>query len=149
MSIPKQAVDLIIDFEGLDQPWRRPGGDSGITIGYGYDLGFEENFEKDWDGVLTAEEIDILKPAIGLRGNAAAARQKQFDAVTINSQQARAVFLDKTLPHYESEAALAFTGIEKLPDIVRGALVSLVYNRGTAMEGPRRTEMRGIRAAIG
>ena len=35
-----------------------------------------------------------------------------------------------------------------LPLDAQGALVSLVFNRGTSMEGDRRAEMRAIRDAV-
>ena len=49
-------------------------------------------------------------------------------------------------------ASQAFPGLEKLPADAQGALVSLVYNRGTSMvDKPgedRRKEMRAIRDAV-
>jgi GH24 family phage-related lysozyme (muramidase) len=42
----------------------------------------------------------------------------------------------------------AFPGVTKLPPDAQGALVSLVFNRGTSMQGHRRREMREIRDAI-
>ncbi len=35
-----KALQLILGAEGLDQPGNWPGGQSGITIGIGYDLGY-------------------------------------------------------------------------------------------------------------
>ena len=53
---------------------------------------------------------------------------------------------------YTLRASQAFPEFEKLPLDVQGALVSLVYNRGTSMvdDSPedRRREMRAIRDAV-
>jgi hypothetical protein len=43
---------------------------------------------------------------------------------------------------------MAFPGINELSPDAQGALVSLVFNRGTSMEGDRRREMRAIQAAV-
>jgi hypothetical protein len=39
MAFSDRALRLILDFEGLNQPGKWPGASSGITLGYGYDLG--------------------------------------------------------------------------------------------------------------
>jgi hypothetical protein len=47
-AIPREAIEFIIDEEGMDQPWKFPGGDSGVTLGHGYDLGRERNQRRKW-----------------------------------------------------------------------------------------------------
>lgn len=146
--IPKAAIDLILDAEGIDQPWRWPGGASGITIGYGYDLGYETTFENDWSGLLLSGQIERLKAALGHSGVPAKLMAPRFRDIEITPESALAVFENKTLPHYEDETLRTFPGLDKLPLLVRGALVSLVFNRGSGMIGPRRVEMRAIRDAV-
>ena len=148
MSVPQKAINLILKFEGFDEPSRWPGADSGITIGYGYDLGYEEHFRQDWGAILPAQQLDALSAALGKTGKAAAMLADRFKDINIPELPARAVFMEKSLPHYEAETLAAFPGLERLPEIVQGALVSLVYNRGTSMTGPRRAEMRAIRDAV-
>ncbi|TAF99657.1 MAG: hypothetical protein EAZ45_17175 [Oscillatoriales cyanobacterium] len=41
-----------------------------------------------------------------------------------------------------------FPGFEQLPADVQGGLVSLVFNRGTSMQGNRRLEMRVVRDLV-
>jgi GH24 family phage-related lysozyme (muramidase) len=146
--IPKAAIDLILQAEGIDQPWKWPGGRSGITIGYGYDLGFETNFAQDWAGQLTSGAIQTLSTAIGVRGQHARAIAPRFRGIVIAQSSALSVFTRCTLPDYEKDTLAAFPGLDKLPDLVRGALVSLVFNRGASMVGDRRAEMRAIRDAV-
>lgn len=148
--IPQEALDLILDSEGLNQPSKWPGGDSGITLGYGYDLGYTTaaDFTRDWGAHLTLDQVQRLSPACSLRGSAAQAAAPRYANIIVTAGAARAVFVGCSLPKYESLTRNAFgPGFERLPADAQGALVSLVYNRGTDMEGDRRTEMRAIRTA--
>jgi GH24 family phage-related lysozyme (muramidase) len=147
-ATPQKAIDFILEAEGIDQPSQWPGAESGVTIGYGYDLGYETNFENDWAGRLNETEISTLKNALGKRGEAARKIAPAFKNITINRNAAKEVFFTKTLPQYENETRHAFPGVEQLPDLAFGALVSLVFNRGTGMVGARRAEMRAIRDLI-
>lgn len=146
--IPNKAIQLILDSEGIDQPSVWPGGSSGITIGVGYDLGYEDSFRDDWTGVLEPQDLDALGKSVGMRGMAAESSSHQFKGIKITQSQAEKVFETKTLPKYEKQTISAFPGVENLPSLVLGALVSLVYNRGTSMDGERRAEMRNIREAV-
>jgi GH24 family phage-related lysozyme (muramidase) len=49
------------------------------------------------------------------------------------------------LPRFARLTRDTFAGVEKLPHDAQGALLSLVFNRGTSLTGARRTEMRAIR----
>lgn len=73
LQITDKGLDLILEAEGLDQPGKWPGESSGITLGIGYDIGFvtPEQFEEDWSPYLTSDQIDRLKTAIGVSGEAA------------------------------------------------------------------------------
>jgi len=148
--IPQAAINLILDDEGVDQPWKWPGDDSGITIGHGYDLGFESpgRFVQDWTPQIGAKSVAELTAAIGKSGSAAARLAPQFRDINITKTQPDAVFFASTLPEYEAQTEEAFPGVDALPDAARGALVSLVFNRGTSLAGPRRREMQAIHDAI-
>lgn len=150
MQVPQPAIDLILKFEGLDQPGQWPGESSGITLGHGYDLGYTDyaTFRRDWTGHLTLEQIACLKPAIGRTGLTAKAMSPKFADIRVTREAAAAVFATATLPKYTRQTAQAFPGIEHFPALVFGALVSLVFNRGTSMIGERRAEMVAIRDII-
>jgi GH24 family phage-related lysozyme (muramidase) len=141
--ISKKAEDLILQFEGFDVPWRWPTGDSGITIGRGYDLGYEP-FEKDWQGRLALEDFNRLKPAVGLKGEAAHRIAPTLRGVNIPVHTADEVFAEITLPKYEEQTRKTFPNSERLPEDAFGALVSIVFNRGQKLDGDRRREMRAI-----
>jgi GH24 family phage-related lysozyme (muramidase) len=153
--ITKAAIDLILAAEGVDQPFAWPGGGSGITIGYGYDLGFEQYFAKDWAGLLLPAQITRLSAALGITGQAARQIAHRFDDIKISRNSALQVFVAHTIPQEEAKTLAAFPGLEKLPPPVRGALVSLVFNRGAGMADDShrpaeqtRLEMRAIRDAV-
>lgn len=147
-TVPQEALALILESEGIDQPSRWPGGASGITIGRGYDLGYEENFARDWAAELSPLVIDHLSTALGLRGRDAELAADRFVYVKITREQADRVFYAASLPKYIRETLRAFPGADRLPPIAFGALVSLVFNRGSDMDGERRLEMRKVRDAV-
>lgn len=125
-----------------------PGGQSGITIGVGYDLRFQtaEDFNADWGAVLTQTQLDALTPFVGRQGSDDAARG--LNALTIPWQAAWTVFIQRLLPNYVARTRDAFPGFDRLTGLSRGVLVSLVYNRGAKMTGDDRKEMRDIRDAV-
>jgi GH24 family phage-related lysozyme (muramidase) len=149
-----KAIKLILDYEGLNKPGSWPGGASGITIGIGYDLGYVtvDQFESDWDGFLSTQDVKRLRSVGGLRGIKAKNKAASFADIKIKRTDAEKVFIERTLPLTQFKVGQAFPGIDKLPIDAQGALVSLVYNRGTSMadDSPedRRKEMRAIRDAV-
>jgi GH24 family phage-related lysozyme (muramidase) len=150
LTITEKAKQLILEFEGTDQPGRWPGGSSGVTIGIGYDLGYVtvDQFESDWGPYLSGDALQRLKSAIGKTGISAKNRAPQFSDIKIKSQDANSVFINRTLPLHALRTEQAFPGVTELPGDAQGALLSLAYNRGTSMEGERRSEMRAIRDAV-
>jgi GH24 family phage-related lysozyme (muramidase) len=150
MAFSQKAFDLILSFEGMGQPRQWPGGESGVTIGFGYDLGYvtAAQFQADWGDQLSADVMTKLKTAIGLKGIPAKNKAAQLKDVHIDRAPALEVFTNRTVPSYEAQTRAAFPGFDALPTDAQGALVSLVFNRGASMAGDRRKEMRAIRDAV-
>jgi GH24 family phage-related lysozyme (muramidase) len=144
------ARDLVLRNEGLNQPGHWPGGDSGITIGYGYDLGYTTRalFRTHWSGLLPGPVLRRLSLTIGVTGMEADAVACRFRDVRIARADAEHVFLSSSVPRYWRMTCAVFPGVQTLPPLVQGALFSLVYNRGGSMLGDRRREMRAIRVAV-
>jgi GH24 family phage-related lysozyme (muramidase) len=150
LEITENTKKLILDFEGLNRPSKWPGGNSGITIGIGYDLGFVtvDQFESDWGPHLSKDQLNRLKIAIGKRGIAAKNRAPQFADIKIKRGPSEEVFFKKTIPLHALKTEQAFPKVTDLPPDAQGAVLSLVFNRGTSMVGDRRREMRAIRDAV-
>jgi len=153
--ISKKGIDLIIQHEvggrayyekKLQAPiWA--GGESGVTIGMGYDLGFnsEKQFMADWSGVINLNFINALRPTIGIKGPQAKAMLKgEILNVRIPYNTAYEVFVKSSLPRYYAMTKKIYPNMDLLNEDTQGALVSVVYNRGNKLEGDSRAEMRAI-----
>ena len=148
--LSEKARELLLSHEGFSQPSEWPGGQSGVTIGIGYDLGqcSADQFKQEWGDLLDAATIERLCRTIGLSGDDAKAAAKQLGDVKIPIAAGQKVFFERSVPRYQERTAKAFPGLEKLPADAQGALVSLVYNRGTSFKGDSRREMRAIRDLV-
>ena len=156
--ISDEAHKLVLDFEvdgrkGYDRRYChpcRPPDPSGVTIGFGYDLGFAgpAEFLQHWKPEISAEDCQRLAPTVGLKSDRAQAAYSDVKAIVIPWEAAEKVYRKKTVPAEGRKTAALFRGAEKLHPHCFGALFSLVYNRGTALEGDRRAEMRNIRDLI-
>lgn len=156
--IAKKAFDLIVKYETggrqyydkfLARPsW--PGGASGVTLGMGYDLGYEKNLARDWQAYLSPDELAALSRTLGLTGSRAKQAISGVRHIVIPWDTAAEVFNDRTLPQEIRTTLEAFgkDSADKLSANAFGALVSIVFNRGGGMSGERRLEMRAIRGLI-
>lgn len=150
-QVGPKALDLILEFEGIDQPDKRPPGASGITIGYGYDLGYvtKEEFRTAWEKHFSKDDFNKLLTAIGKTGSSAESIKSNFRNVKrVTTTMAREVFDRCTLPKWKKLAASTFPGLHIFTPNQQGVLVSLVFNRGTELKGSRRTEMKNIHDII-
>lgn len=133
-----------------------PGGSSGVTVGVGYDLGYESDTQivRDWIGCLPAETVRRLSNAAGMTGNAARALAFEMQDIAVPFEAAERVFRELNIPRYSAMTAAAFPNCADLSPDSFGALVSLVFNRGPGMaDAPgdtqhRRREMREIHDAM-
>jgi hypothetical protein len=152
------GVRLLLDYEcGGGQAYYEkqlarptwPGGESGVTIGIGYDLGYtpRSRFHADWH-MLPQDAAARLAAVIGVKGLPARERAKRLADLNVPWAWAFEVFERSTIPFWTEATRRAFPGVEALPWDAYSALVSLVFNRGPAMQGERRREMREIREAV-
>ncbi len=124
-----------------------PGTESGVTIGVGYDLRFQdESFENDWASDLTAAQIDRLRPWLGKKGSKEAVAG--LADIRVPFRSAWRIFTKRTLPKFIGQTRGAYQTLDDLPGLRKATLVSLVYNRGASMGGDSRREMREIRDAL-
>ena len=129
-----------------------PGGASGPTIGIGIDTAYYNAREiADIFKFLPEDQIHLIQGAAGRTG----ARGKEYTAklrkegIVVTWSHAVEIFNELTWTKFSKAAERAFPGLEELCEDAYGAIVSLVFNRGTAMKGDSRREMRNIRSLIG
>ena len=131
--------------ELFEQRFRRPvwpKGQSGVTVGIGYDLRFHP--AEAFRGLIADAHVDLLKRVEGRQGSDALAAE--VGDADIPWAVAWRVFCDRSLPEFVERTRAAFPNFDRLPGECRGALVSLVYNRGASMRNhDSRREMREIR----
>jgi hypothetical protein len=155
-----KALDLILEYEVgggksyyekyLAKPtW--PGGASGFTVGIGVDCGYYTPTELEkLFSFLPKKQLDIIKGASGKKGKAG----KEYTDLHKNSgivipwDKALDIFNKLIWPKFSRLAEKAFPGLDQLCDDAYGAIVSLVFNRGTSMSGSSRTEMRNIKELV-
>ena len=159
LGISANAYKLILEYEvgggaayynkSLKHPCY-PGGQSGVTIGIGYDMGYNTaaQFAADWQDVLPAAAYSRLAPHLGKKSGAAKAAIASVKDISVSWESAEAVFKSNTLPRFIKETVKAFPGSDKLHEDTFGALVSLVFNRGGSVSGGSRAEMLNIKNAI-
>jgi GH24 family phage-related lysozyme (muramidase) len=153
--ISQGGIELIVASEvssksvyeaGLKHPtW--PKGNSGVTIGIGYDLGFvnEIAFADHWAGLLPDATIETLANVCGKKGTDARDALASVQHISVEWNPAADQFA-RYLPYVIAETERAFPNCADLSDDSLGALVSLVYNRGSdTSDTPRRHEMHVIR----
>jgi len=128
-----------------------PGGASGPTIGIGVDCGYytKDELAKIFY-FLDNNQIKLIQGASGKTGAAGKEYTKTLReaGIVVSWDQAKEIFDKLTWPKFAKLAEKAFPGLDQLCDNAYGALVSLVFNRGTSMTGDSRLEMRNIRDLV-
>lgn len=122
-----------------------PGASSGVTLGIGYDLGYNTSFQigADWK---VHPQVTRLETASGIVGTDAKLALPRYKDIVTPFQMADSVFQYSTLPKYVDAARRALgPKFDQLSPGARAALVSVGYNRGWSFAGTRRREMRTIR----
>ncbi len=154
----KRGLDQIVSFEISSAAYYRkslrhpawPGGESGVTIGIGYDLGFhsQSQINRDWKGKIADVDLEQLKGVAGLKAKKAKAVLHTLSAIEIPLSAASQVHYQATLPVYAEKTKKAYPGVELLPADAQSMLLSLVFNRGTRMSGSSRREMKAIQPLV-
>jgi hypothetical protein len=157
-KISPKTFDLIVSEEVTSQDYYTkyyvrgewPGLKSGITVGIGYDLGYntEDDIRRDWKSYLPASQVNVLCKYAGLTGadaskRLAAARRE----INVPWDAAIACFTEVTLPKWIKKVVDSLPNTDILNDECLGVLVSLAYNRGPAwnVQGEKYSEMRAIK----
>lgn len=156
----KKTLELLLEYEvgGGKKYYEKhlskftwPGGASGPTIGIGIDTAYYTSSElADIFKFLNDDQIKMIQNAPGRTGT----RGKQYAAVlreagiSVSWNDALNIFEELTWPKFSRAAEKAFPELNQLHEDAYGAIVSIVFNRGTLMKGDSRIEMRAIRTLI-
>ncbi len=156
----KKTLELLYKYEvGGGKPYYDkklskftwPGGASGPTIAIGIDCGYYTQVElAEIFSFYSAEQLKLVQQASGKKG----AQGKEYTmtlrkaGLTVDWEKAEHIFQTFTWPKFTRLAERAFPGLDELQEDAYGAIVSLVFNRGTSMKGDSRKEMRNIRAYV-
>ena len=153
----KEAGDLVVASEVIGPVAYKkkyigaiwPGGQSGVTVGIGIDLGYAtpESIFKDWAGRLPDAVIKAMQRCAGAKGAAAQAivNSGQANGIYVPWEVACEHFINVELPRWLGNVRSVFPNTARLGPYCEGALVSLAFNRGLSLTGASRVEMANIR----
>jgi len=160
LTLSAEGMQLILDHEvGGGAPYYNrhllhptwPGGASGVTIGVGYDLGYNTpaQIARDWSA-LPAAAVRQLQSCAGITGTAARLRLPAVRHLIIPWSTALQIYQGSTIPRFARATRSAYPGVETLHPHIQSALLSWVFNRGPAIHptSDRDREKRAIRSAI-
>lgn len=159
MKMSQKAFNLIVNEEtggeayylksGENHPdW--PGGASGVTIGIGYDCGYETaaQITADWGGKIPSAMVAHLSQCAGIHGSPAhSLAHELWGSIAISWGVALDVFKERDVPKWEGVILNVLPNADQLSGDSFGALVSLAFNRGASfsLDGDRYFEMRNIK----
>lgn len=155
MNLNNEGLQFIIDQEtGGESEYNKhpewPGEQSGITVGVGYDCGYNgpSDISRDWSGHVDRIDLARLVAVSGLKGEAAHAKLPLIKDMTIPWSAALDVFKEVTVPKFYAQMLRIYPQADALEPEQTAALLSLVFNRGNSLNGPRRLEMISIQKAL-
>jgi len=155
MNLNSKGIQFIIDQEtGGQSEYNKhpewPGEASGITVGIGYDCGYNDasTISRDWSGHVDRIDLARLVAVSGLKGEAAHAKLPLIKDMTISWSAALDVFKQVTVPKFYAQMLKIYPQADSIEPEQTAALLSLVFNRGNSLNGPRRQEMLEIKVAL-
>ncbi|EJF4143906.1 pesticin C-terminus-like muramidase [Salmonella enterica] len=148
--ISRKSANFILQEEGYKEHPYVPENSSasGVTLGYGYDLGQQTvgSMRATISDFYTEQQLSRLESVVGLSGQAARNSLSGIIDITINKD-------DATILAMKMKSTYAQTVVNTYPEVLnthphcQGALLSLVINRGTSFTIPSpeaRIEMKNI-----
>ena len=128
-----------------------PGGASGPTIAIGVDCAYySQNDLSKIFSFLKEDVIASIKMASGKTGQSGKEYAKilRNKNIVVTWENALNIFEKYTWPKFTRLAEKTFPSLNELPADAYGAIVSLVFNRGTSLKGSSRREMFNIKSLI-
>ena len=160
MKIDAKGINFIVEEETGGREYYEkvykssfiwPKGASGCTAMVGIDIGYytEEEINKFFKPLTTEEELRRIQRGRGIKGILAKNYLKNLKNITFSWEESLYTFSEHILPKFLRLTERAFPGVAELCPSTQTALVSLVFNRGTAMKGESRREMLNIKKLVG
>jgi hypothetical protein len=128
-----------------------PGGASGPTIAIGVDCAhYSESELIEIFSFLPKDQLKQIQGASGKSGEKGKEYTKNLRAsgIVVNWDKAVDIFQKLTWPKFTKLAEKTFPGLSELHHDAYGAIISLVFNRGTSLKGDSRKEMANIKKLI-
>jgi GH24 family phage-related lysozyme (muramidase) len=133
VCVSQRLMNAIKIWEGCPSHPYVPGGQSGVTIGYGYDLGQQTptSVQEKLTPYFTTAQISLFLQVVGLQGLAAHNALPIVSSISIPHTFADQAFLEH-MHEFALITAHAYPRMVYLHPDCQGALLSLVFNRGIA-----------------
>ena len=128
-----------------------PGGASGPTIAIGVDCAYYSGLElAEIFAFLTKDQLKQVQGASGKSGEKGKEYTKtlRLSGIVVGWDKALDIFQKLTWPKFTKLAEKTFPGLSDLHPDAYGAIISLVFNRGTSLKGDSRKEMVNIKNLI-
>jgi GH24 family phage-related lysozyme (muramidase) len=117
------------------------GGESGVTLDPGVDLGYADSslIEAAYKNLLSSEQFSAVKKVLGIKGDAANTALKAdpvLQTIRISREQADTIFQFAAKPYWE-QIVKRFPTLDDADTLrsVQTALLSISYNRGPNNKG--------------
>jgi Bacterial toxin homologue of phage lysozyme, C-term len=134
-EVSKKLFEFILQIERYREfPYALEDNNSGITIGYGYDLGQQTSasLDRELAGLYTSNEIEALKAALGKKGASAREYVSNLSHISISKENALKLAVIMKARYAQQVVNVYPKSISLHPDC-QGVLLSLVINRGNAL----------------
>lgn len=121
-----------------------PGGASGPTIAIGVDCAYYSAKElTEIFSFLSKDQLKLVQEATGKSGEKGKeyAIKLRSAGIVVEWEKALEIFEKLTWPKFTKLAEKTFPGLADLKPDAYGAIISLVFNRGTSLKGESRKEM--------
>lgn len=141
------SFGLLVRSEGHRPVPYHPTPESGVTLGYGWDLRWQNraDLERIWGGLFAPEDLEPLASALGLAGTAAASWVQQPLGRWYHVAEAAAVRLPQQAEPYWRAAISEWPELVDAPGTAQTAILDACYN---AWVGPVRAARDACRAAL-
>lgn len=124
--------------------------DSGVTLAVGIDCGYNtpQQIRTLFSGFIPASDVELLVKCSGLKKQAAVNMLPSVKHIKLPIDSALLIFYNHTISIFSKLAYSIYPAMVNINPVEQTCIVSLVFNRGTKLDGDRRKEMKALVDAI-